>query len=454
MSSPREDRGAVAVLVAIMMTALLGLVAIVVDLGLAQDGRRRAQSAVDSTALAAATALRLGVSDPSHTNLATIELDAVRAVKAYALSNAGITDAAWTGCTDIHPLRDTPDTADTNTCISFDDTKARVILPVQASPVSFGGLFGAGPIDISAVAVAQWAMAKTATPTTCWLCVQAPLTPIGLAAQDGQVTLEAGDIQVGTSGPSTLSVTSGHVSTTGQIHYTGPTPSHGSGSYTPAPAWVPNAPAAAAPTPPLFGSISADPLGDCTAGIYAHVTGCNHFEPGTYVITGSNVFDGTNPYSGALETAAGTTFYFTCSSGLTATPCGPGNTTGGSLIWRRSADFHVNGPAAGRGAAIEVDPQNTSPQRLVDSTALSRGQFSRVTVAGGIQAPGADLTVVARNRRFGSGASTNSLLEVTGQIVVDTVSVAGIGSTLHQKGTPPSGSGSPTWVPVQIHLIS
>ena len=53
-----EDGGAVAVLVVVLMTSLLGVAALVVDLGLARDSARQAQAAVDSAALAAAVVMK------------------------------------------------------------------------------------------------------------------------------------------------------------------------------------------------------------------------------------------------------------------------------------------------------------------------------------------------------------------------------------------------------------
>lgn len=447
MTSPREDRGAVAVLVAIMMTALLGLVAIVVDLGLAQDGRRRAQSAADSAALAAATRLSVEVFLNSN-QLKDAELLAVDAVKIYAASNAGIDDAAWAGCTDSGSLADTPDPG--NTCISFDATRARVLLPTQESPSSFGGLFGAGPIGVTALAVAQWARVD-ATPVSCWLCVQSRSTSTGLNAADGQVSLDAGDIRVGTTGAATLAISSGKVATTGQIGYTGTPPTKGSGSYSPAPVRIASTSPEADPPVPALGPVQPDPPGpSCGPGVYANVTKCQQFSTGIYVLTGPNVFIGNT----TSATQPGTTFYLTCTDGSAAVPCrGAANTVGGSLTWSEmTADFHIDGPASGMSAAIVVDPQNTAAQRLVDTSAFRNTSRDTVTVLGGIDAPGSQLFVAARNRRFPRTTAWNTvLLDVTGRITVDRLTVTGLGARLNQHGAPSSSSTTSTRVPV--HLV-
>jgi hypothetical protein len=438
----------VAILVAIMMTALLGLVAIVVDLGLAQDGRRQAQSAVDSAALAAATKLSLEVFVRSN-KLVLAEPRAVTAVKTYATANAGIDAAAWAGCTDSGHLADTPDAP--NTCISFDATKARVLLPTQDSPSSFGGLFGAGPIGVTALAVALWARID-ATPATCWLCVQSQSASVGLNAADGQVSLDAGDIRVGTTGAATLSITSGKVATTGQIGYTGTPPTKGSGSYSPAPVRIASTSPEADPPAPALGPITANPTGpSCSPGVYANITQCKQFSKGIYVLTGPNVFSGG---TAAVRTDAGTTFYLTCTDGSAAVPCrGAANTVGGSLTWSQmTADFRIEGPAPGMSAAIVVDPQNTAQQRLVDTSGLRATSRDTVTVIGGIDAPGSQLFVAARNHRFPTTTAWNTvILDVTGRITVDRLTVTGLGASLHQHGAPTSGSTTST--PVPVHLV-
>src|SRR5262245_30925881 len=61
MSPRRNDRqprrGAVAILVALLLTGLVGVLAIALEGGLMADNRRRAQAAADAAALAAATTL-------------------------------------------------------------------------------------------------------------------------------------------------------------------------------------------------------------------------------------------------------------------------------------------------------------------------------------------------------------------------------------------------------------
>jgi hypothetical protein len=102
-------------------------------------------------------------------------------------------------------------------------------------------------------------------------------------------------------------------------------------------------------------------------------------------------------------------------------------------------------------AAVVVDPRNTAQQRLVDTSAYRGTSRDNVTVVGGIDAPGSQLVVAARNHQFSPTAWNSVLLDVTGQITVDRLTVSGLGARLNQHGTPPSGSsGSSTQTPVRL----
>ena len=98
----RDERGAVAVVVALLVTVLVIMVALVVDLGLARDTRRASQNAADASALAGANALYPvagcvgGLATPCTA-------DAISAVKSYALDNFGVSAADWSGCTATLP---------------------------------------------------------------------------------------------------------------------------------------------------------------------------------------------------------------------------------------------------------------------------------------------------------------------------------------------------------------
>lgn len=139
----RDERGAILVVSAVLMTAMLAFAALGVDIGNARQHRRASQNAADAAALAAAQDL------PNTTT-------AIATAKAYAQDNYGTPTTAWVGCTDSERLALVPDTANSNQCISFssDRRQVRVRMPVDPVRTFFGGMFGRPTIAVSADAVA------------------------------------------------------------------------------------------------------------------------------------------------------------------------------------------------------------------------------------------------------------------------------------------------------------
>ncbi len=144
-----DERGAVAVVVAVFALVMFTLAALVVDLGLARDTRRQAQNGADAAALAGANVLYdSGLADKDA---------AVAAVKEYAASNFGVQDADWSSCVDAKrvnfPGFVASDQAD---CISFkpdlNPTEVRVVMPARTVDTPLGGLAGSSSVDVSAYA--------------------------------------------------------------------------------------------------------------------------------------------------------------------------------------------------------------------------------------------------------------------------------------------------------------
>ena len=69
-SAAGEERGQTLMMAALMMPLLLGMVAILVDVGFANAARRQAQNAVDSAAMAAAYSLQAGYNPAQARTLA------------------------------------------------------------------------------------------------------------------------------------------------------------------------------------------------------------------------------------------------------------------------------------------------------------------------------------------------------------------------------------------------
>jgi Putative Flp pilus-assembly TadE/G-like len=135
------ERGLIVVWFTVLLTVMVGLAALVVDLGVGREKSRQAQNAADAAALGAAQKL------PDLT--ATVSV-------ATALGNTNVSGAtlAWAGCTDSGPLA-RPTTPPS--CISFDNSfkKVRVRLPSQSLRSIFGGIFGVKALSVGKAAEAQ-----------------------------------------------------------------------------------------------------------------------------------------------------------------------------------------------------------------------------------------------------------------------------------------------------------
>src|SRR5437763_1201601 len=144
-----EDRGAVALVVALLTTAMAGLAALIVDLGMARDEERTAQNAADAAALAAAERLADAV-DPEA--VTTTDIAAARAV-----ADRYVTGNGWRSGIGTFEI----------------DSAARTVsitlVPVR-SPRIFAGAVGAGTPLVGAAATATWNGATAG----CALCVLGP----------------------------------------------------------------------------------------------------------------------------------------------------------------------------------------------------------------------------------------------------------------------------------------
>lgn len=144
LAARRDERGAVLIVAALMMTALLAMAALAVDVADARQQRRLAQGAADAAALAAAQDLP----DPAAV---------VATAKQYAADNFDTPPGAWNGCSDPDRLSSTPDAASNNTCISIDEafSRVRVRLPERDVPTHFGTALGIDSVPVAAAATAE-----------------------------------------------------------------------------------------------------------------------------------------------------------------------------------------------------------------------------------------------------------------------------------------------------------
>jgi hypothetical protein len=288
----------VAILVAVFMVLLMGLAAIVVDLGFARDRARVAQNASDAAALAAAQYLstRPNPFTPTPAEFQAASTRALEFISANGWSAGG--------------------------AVSFDQTGyvVTVALNPEAPRSFFSGAVGGGGPPVARDAAARWAVAGP--PGLCSVCIFGDLE-----AQNGDIFLTNGDLRAG--GAITVSP-NGNVETAGGSLYAGNLAgSTVGGNFVPTPLLqqvgaVPD-PFAGVPEPPVGAPIAGSPNGNCTPGTYASIDNCSSFAPGIYVVTAASRWTGN---TGA--TGNGVLFYLTCANGNQSARCAPGQ-SGGSI---------------------------------------------------------------------------------------------------------------------------
>jgi hypothetical protein len=151
--SPADERGAVVIIVAILVLFLFAMVAFVVDIGAAQTERRQDQTAADGGVLAGAQLLTVG----NSVKAATTAMDVARKNLPRTFSDAEWS-AAWSACADAG--RDTtryPIVSSVSPCISFNAgfTRMRVRIPIQTLNTAFAGVVNVSTMDVRADAEAQ-----------------------------------------------------------------------------------------------------------------------------------------------------------------------------------------------------------------------------------------------------------------------------------------------------------
>jgi Flp pilus assembly protein TadG len=328
-----DDRGAVALLVVGLLTAMLGLSAIVVDLGSARDRERQAQNAADSAALAAAQYMfTANPADPAV---------AVQLARKYIAANGWTSDAST---------------------VSVDTTNGvvDVHLPRQQSQSFFGGAVGVGAPNLSASAQARW---KGGASMNCVLCVLGGFEgQVGSTLQSGGTVLINGNLNFNNANGSIAIVPP----TSGDVGYFGTW--NGKGTITPRlvkmPFQMPDPFASLVLPPPdaVTAGIAQIGKNSCSPGLYADISGCTSFTGGgTYVLTGGPkvgdiTFNNTTPANDSL-------FYVTCYTQDAAKntryqPCGKG-VPGAELGGAGNGDATINGRTTGdaryRGLSVVFD---------------------------------------------------------------------------------------------------
>lgn len=363
LSRPRDQRGAVAIVMALATSMIFGFAALVVDLANVRDVRRQSQNASDAAALAAGNALYPAPGTPDVNA-------AVAAAKLYAEKNYGVATADWNACSDpshlLVPLGGTQ-------CISFSPsltapTTVRVVLPTRSVKTPFASMVGVQTLPVTTQAHATIDPGGQAR---CGLCVlgQGMLHDL----QNGDATVHGADIHLNGNvnvGPNGLVATDGAITVQGYA-------SGGLGNYVPDPLVGQPAiadPLAFIPLPPDMTGLTAktDPCGAGPGhgpGLYGARNLRNidcHLEPGLYVIAGGSgtIWD----LAGSSAThlwGTGVTLYFTCGSQTLPRPCNPGE-QGAWMDASGNGTIGIQAPTSGalQGLAVVFDRANTSELRL------------------------------------------------------------------------------------------
>jgi Flp pilus assembly protein TadG len=360
----RDERGVIAVMFAILLVVMLGIVALVVDLGNARQLRREAQASADAAALAGGEAIE---SAPSVQTSGTIPWSTVVSqIKTYAEANDNVPSDAWRGCSDPGSLAYHPDSFHGNNCISATSSSfpapsassvgdnvnyLRVTLPPSTVKSYFAKAVGNGDLTVGATATVKVVFTVTANQTLsaggpCALCI---LNGTGktLNGQNGDVTITGGDVIVNsTSSPAAelkkngnvkITTPNGHISGQGSCPDTGQCNNFSGSGFSPAWSFHPKiddplvdvpqcgngARGEGSTKPPSTNLCPTNPGSNGTSsgaklwpGIYSEISGSHHLNPGIYVITcgsgAKNNCDGITLSGNDLIEGDGVMLYFAC----------------------------------------------------------------------------------------------------------------------------------------------
>jgi hypothetical protein len=418
-----SERGSVAITVALSLTLLLGLAALVVDVGLNWAARTSAQTAADSAALAGASELLVNgpaaaigtVGDFLQDNLVT------PVGTGWALD--GDEDNGEVVCWTLPAPPPTTIPPPQFRCPEGSNALQVITPPIQVQ-YAFAPVLGKRSNSIKAMAAAG---AGPAAPNNCVLCVLDPSAVDALLLSDlGDIEVKGGGIVVNSDSSSALHLLGLGDISANQIRVLGgaiPTSSLGQ-LLPPAEFGGPPAvdPLEDLPSP---NDLASPPLGGNTAqvirsgttatlqpGVYPSIEVQSDanltLEPGVYVVTNFTSFAGGAGFTVRTDghvTGDGVTIYLAC--GSYPTPCTGG---GATIRLENGSDFQVDPPATGEYAGLSIfgDKGNTRTLQLLGPVHLTGAVYAasaRLRVA--VDSPGAvqisALVVVDRLRKAGSG---------------------------------------------------
>jgi Flp pilus assembly protein TadG len=362
------ERGAVAVVVAIMLVSLCLAAAFAIDFGNLSQTYKQAQTAVDNAALSAAESL------VQNHNLNT----AVTVAEQYVQENFPATaGATWDNCASP-PTGYSPPAgiSPAENCVSFNSSGTAVSVALPPQFLSYTVARAAGLLGATIRTMAT-ATTRASGASPCALCLLSP-TGNSLLVQKGQasVTITGPEgIMDDSSDSAAITTQKGQASITAPvINLTG---GYDGSNFTCTTSGVqcPNTGVPPIPDPLAFlpavtptsgavqnvnggGTISPGNYGTISLGGNSALT----LNPGTYVVTGGISLGGTSSITGS-----GVTLYLTCgdSSGNPVS-CNQSHSTAATITMQGTPSVNLSGPTSGpyEGLTIFMDRSNTSTIQL------------------------------------------------------------------------------------------
>jgi hypothetical protein len=377
-----SERGSVAITVVLALTLLLGLAALVVDVGLNWAARTSAQTAADSAALAGAS--RLTVDGPAAAITTVEDLLGKNLVTpgpaGWALD--GVEDNGEVVCWTL-PNPPPATLPPPGFRCPAGSNALRVITPPVKVQYAFAPVLGKRSNSIKAMAAAG---AGPAAPNNCALCVLEPAGVNALLLTGlGGIDVNGGGIVVNSESSSALHLTGLGTISADQIRVLGG-------------AFPPSRLGQLLPAAELGGPPAVDPLEDLptpdqlvppppggnpaqvittdttlTPGIYPSIdvqSGTLTLEAGVYVVTDSTGF---TVRTGGRVVGNGATIYLAC--GAYPAPCGG---SGARFRLENGGQFQVSPPTTGEyaGLSIFADPGNTRTMRLLGPVHLTGAVYA------------------------------------------------------------------------------
>ena len=394
-----HEDGLVVLLVALSLTALIGIAGMATDIGIIEVRAREAQNASDAAALAAGYQIYAGSTETAATTVAR------QVVAADGFSSDKLTlsylDADGNATSDPSTVSQVQASVGDNVAAVF----TKVLRMVSSS-------------------VTRRATAHVMSASACALCLLGSsgtdLSIVGNATID----ISMADGQGKAAGVTVDSNSSSAIAMTGAANLTAPTInvvgdiSRGANTsvdgtvHTGASA-APD-PFSAIPPPTVttnYGNVTASGNQSIGPGIYGNITVSGNatlsLGAGTYVITGSLSVGG-----GGSLTGNGVTLYLACAS--YPTPCSSGGQAGGSISLGGNGTFSLAGPTSGnyQGLTVFADRNNTSSSSIAGngSDSFTGSMYARsaaVTITGNGSAVPIDSLIVARQATLTGNGGIN-----------------------------------------------